>query len=40
MATRGRRKRFNAKHRNQIISTLKEYVFPKIGKLAVADIEI
>jgi integrase len=30
----------NAKHRNQFISTLKEYVFPKIGKLAVADIDI
>jgi integrase len=30
----------NAKHRNQFISTLKEYVFPKLGKLAVADIDI
>lgn len=30
----------NAKHRNQFISTLREYVFPKIGKLAVADIDI
>lgn len=30
----------NAKHRNQFISTLKEYVFPKVGKLAVADIDI
>ncbi|GAB1717504.1 MAG: hypothetical protein NTAFB05_25460 [Nitrobacter sp.] len=30
----------NAKHRNQFISTLKEYVFPKLRKLAVADIDI
>jgi integrase len=30
----------NAKHRNQFISTLREYVFPKIGSLAVADIDI
>jgi integrase len=30
----------NAKHRNQFVSTLKEYVFPKLGKLAVADIDI
>jgi integrase len=30
----------NAKHRSQFISTLKEYVFPKLGKLAVADIDI
>lgn len=29
----------NAKHRAQFLSTLKEYAFPKIGKLAVADVD-
>jgi integrase len=29
----------NAKHRQQFLNTLKTYVFPKIGKLPVADID-
>lgn len=29
----------NAKHRAQFLSTLKDYVFPSIGKIAVADID-
>jgi len=30
----------NAKHRAQFLATLREYVFPKLGKLAVADIDL
>jgi integrase len=30
----------NAKHRQQYLNTLKEYAFPKIGRLAVADVDI
>ena len=33
------RKWSNAKHRAQFLSTLTEYAFPKIGKLAVADVD-
>jgi integrase len=29
----------NAKHRQQFLNTLRDYVFPKIGKLPVADID-
>lgn len=29
----------NAKHRAQFLSTLEEYAFPKLGRLAVADID-
>jgi integrase len=29
----------NAKHRQQFLSTLTEYAFPKIGKLAVSDVD-
>jgi integrase len=30
----------NAKHRGQFLSTMREYAFPKLGKLAVADIDL
>jgi integrase len=30
----------NPKHRAQFLSTLREYAFPKLGKLAVADIDL
>jgi integrase len=30
----------NAKHRAQFLSTMREYAFPKLGKLAVADIDL
>ncbi|MCK1586898.1 site-specific integrase [Bradyrhizobium sp. 169] len=30
----------NSKHRAQFLSTLREYAFPKFGKLAVADIDL
>ena len=30
----------NAKHRKQFLTTLKQFAFPKIGSLAVADIDI
>jgi integrase len=30
----------NVKHRAQFLSTLKQYAFPKIGKLSVADIDV
>ncbi len=30
----------NAKHRQQFFNTLKDYAFPKIGRLAVADVDI
>ena len=33
------RKWRNAKHRAQFLSTLKSYVFPKIGSMAIADID-
>jgi integrase len=33
------RKWRNAKHRAQFLSTLRDYAFPKIGKLSVADID-
>jgi integrase len=29
----------NQKHRNQFLSTLRQYVFPKIGRLSVSDID-
>src|SRR5262249_15114277 len=29
----------NAKHRAQFLNTLRDYVFPKIGKLSVADVD-
>ncbi|WP_339036233.1 tyrosine-type recombinase/integrase [Bradyrhizobium symbiodeficiens] len=30
----------NAKHRAQFLSTMREYVFPKLGKLNVADVDL
>lgn len=30
----------NAKHRAQFLSTMREYVFPKLGKLKVADVDL
>jgi integrase len=30
----------NAKHRAQFLSTMREYAFPKLGKLAVADVDL
>jgi integrase len=30
----------NAKHRAQFLSTMSEYAFPKLGKLAVADVDL